>query len=393
MDLTLRGRGTRWADAAVVLGCLVLTALAVKGHWSTLPRPVIAVAGAVGSAAQWRRRTWPQLAGLAGAAAYALSGNPGPLLVGLYSGASYAPRRHLWFLAIAGWAGFTALSFVDNGRLSASEAVFTAVGVAFVITLGRYTATRRALLASWQERARRAEAERWLHEEQARSTERTRIAREMHDVLAHKVSLIALHAGALELTAGAHPDRVGRQAALIRVTAREALEELRAVLGVLQADPGPRMRDEAALDQGEPFADLASLVAASVRAGQPVELRDDAGALPPATARAVYRVAQEGLTNARKHAPDAPTTVSVHRADEGTVTVTVHNAPTTSAPMDLPGSGSGLVGLAERIRLVAGSIYSGRTTDGGWQIRAVIPPPKAGPQAAPPVAAEPGDTR
>jgi signal transduction histidine kinase len=118
-------------------------------------------------------------------------------------------------------------------------------------------------------------------------------------------------------------------------------------------------------------------------------LHDGAGSLPPATARVVYRIAQEGLTNARKHAPDAPTTVSVHRVEEGTVTVTVHNEPTASAPMDLPGSGSGLVGLAERLRLVGGSIHKGPTADGGWQLRAVIPPPEPFGRTAAPQASEP----
>jgi signal transduction histidine kinase len=212
-------------------------------------------------------------------------------------------------------------------------------------------------------------------------------------VVAHKVSLIALHAGALELTAGANPDRVTQEAALIRVTAREALQELRSVLGVLQAGPGQRTPDDAALEQGELFADLTSLVEASVRAGQPVELHDGAGALPPATARVVYRIAQEGLTNARKHAPDAPTTISVHRAEDGTVTVTVHNGPTASPPMDLPGSGSGLVGLAERLRLVGGSIHNGPTGDGGWELSAAIPPPPSRTAALQPSEPHPGRAR
>src|SRR2546430_7063938 len=107
----------RVVDGALVVACLVLTALAVKGSWSILPRPVIAVAGVVGSAAQWFRRRQPHAATVAGAAAYALSGNPGPLLVGLYSGASYAPRRHVWALALVGWAGFAGWSWLDQGRV------------------------------------------------------------------------------------------------------------------------------------------------------------------------------------------------------------------------------------------------------------------------------------
>jgi len=178
----------------------------------------------------------------------------------------------------------------------------------------------------------------------------------MHDVLAHKVSLIALHAGALELQA---TGRASEGAALIRVTAREALQELRDVLGLLQAEPAPW------------FPDLASLVEASTAAGQQVSLRDDAGPLPPHTARVVYRIVQEGLTNAHRYAPDAPTTVAVSRTDS-TLTVTVANERGAGAPTDLPGSGTGLVGLAERVRLVGGSLHSGPDGNGGWQLRAEV---------------------
>ena len=363
-------------DAVVVLTCLFLTVLAVRGHWSAFPLPVIAVAGVLGSVAQWPRRRWPQAAAVAGAVGYALSGNPGPLLVGLYSGATYASRRQAWALAAPGWVGLAAWAWIDDGRLDWSEAAFAAVGTALVVAAGVYVATRRELAASWQDRAEQAEAERQLRDERARSAERTRIAREMHDVLAHKVSLIALHAGALELSARGSSARVEEGAALIRTTAREALQELRYVLGVLQADSDPRTQHEPSLERGEPFADLASLVQASAQAGQCVQLHDRAGPLPSTTARVVYRIVQEGLTNAHKHAPDAPVTVSVRRDEDGPVTVIVHNASTGSPPMDLPGSGSGLVGLAERVRLVGGSLHSGpngRESGGGWQLRAVVP--------------------
>jgi signal transduction histidine kinase len=364
MDITSRWDRSRLADAALVLVCLALTGLAVKGRWSTLPWPVIVAAGVVGSAAQWRRRDRPDVAAVAGAVAYALSGNPGPALVGLYSGGSYAPRRRVWVLAVIGWLGFVGQSLIDDHHIEPNAVLFSAVGAAFTVGLGLYTAARRALTESWRDRAVRAESERRLHEEQARAAERTRIAREMHDVVAHKVSLIALHAGALELTATAGPDRVEQEAALIRQTAREALSELRTVLGILN-DPTPE-------PAGEPFADLVSLVEASVRAGQRVELDDRAGPLPAATARVVYRIAQEGLTNARKYAPQARTTVTVERSDDS-IEITVRNAATARPPMDLPSSGRGLLGLAERVRLAGGAIHSGHTDDGGWQIQASLP--------------------
>ncbi|MGA8115716.1 MAG: histidine kinase, partial [Actinocatenispora sp.] len=321
--------------------------------------------GATGSLAQWPRRRWPWFSSVAGAACFALSGNPGPLVIGLYTGANRAPRRQVWALFVAGWAGFAAWFWIDEGRLTLSNAVYATILPALVTAAGLYLATREALVTSLRDRAEAAEAQRRLHDERARAAERTRIAREMHDVLAHKVSLIALHAGAMEVTPAGDAEQVRSGAHLIRTTAREAMEELRMVLGVL--DAGPER------DAPEPFVDLAALVRSATDAGQQVVLDDRAGPLPPATARVVHRVAQEGLTNARKHAPGTPATVSVDRDETGAVTVTVHNGPGTGTPMELPGSGTGLVGLAERIRLVGGSLHSGPTGSGGWQLRAAVP--------------------
>jgi signal transduction histidine kinase len=349
-------------DAALVLVCLALSLLAVKTPWSPLPWPVVAVAGTLGSAAMWFRRRWPVAAAVAGAGTFALAGNPGPLLIGLYNGARYAPRRSGWLCGLAAWAGFVGWSWFDAGQLTVDNVVFPPLGIGLVLLAGINLATRDALLASLQEQARRAEAERLLRDEQARAAERTRIAREMHDVLAHKVSLIALYAGALELRATDDP-KLRDGTVLIRTTAREALVDLREVLGVLRTDVAP---------EAGPFPDLGALVGASSAAGHPVELHDAVGDLPAATARVVYRIVQEGLTNARKHAPEALTTVSVGRTEDGGVAVSVHNR-TGAAPMDLPGSGAGLVGLAERIRLVGGSLRSGPVAGEGWRLSAVVP--------------------
>jgi signal transduction histidine kinase len=358
----------RLIDAAVVLACLASSALAVKTPWSPLPWPVTVAAGVLGSAAMWSRRRWPVSSAVAGAGTFALTGNPVPFLIGLYTGARYAVRRHVWLCGIAAWAGFVAWSLIDAGRLTVDDVVFPPLGIGLLILIGVNLATRDVLMESLQEQARRAETEKLLRDEQARAAERTRIAREMHDVLAHKVSLIALYAGALELRATDDP-KLREGTDLIRTTAREALVELREVLGVLRTDDAPSMPDSASAGQ---FADLAALVGTSSRAGHPVELHDEVGSLPPATARVVYRVVQEGLTNAQRHAPEAPTTVSVGRTDDGCVTVTVSNTA-GATPMDLPGSGSGLVGLAERIRLVGGSLRCGPVAGDGWLLSAVVP--------------------
>jgi signal transduction histidine kinase len=369
--------GHRVVDVVVVLAGLALTVLAVKGRWSVSAQPVIALAGTAASLALWWRRRWPVAAGLAGVAGLALSGNPIPAIVGLYSGGAYASRRRAGLLAVAGWAGFAVWVRTQSGGWSFQDTAAAGIAAALPVAAGVYVATRRELADSWRERAQRLESERHLREDRARIAERTRIAREMHDVLAHKVSLIALHAGALELQARGSLPPVEEGAALIRTTAREALQELRYVLGVLQDGSRPPVdSDDEALRRGETFADLPSLVAAARRAGQRVDLVDDAGPLPPSAARVVYRVAQEGLTNARKHAPDAPVTLTVHRGDDTTVTVVVRNPPTASRPLDLPGAGSGLVGLAERVRLAGGSLHSGRLSPeagADWQVRAVVP--------------------
>jgi signal transduction histidine kinase len=357
---TLKPMERRVLDPALVLGCLALTALAAKGHWSPLPWPVIITAGTLGSAAQLVRRRWPIVAAVVGSAAYSLSGNPGPWLVGVYAGAAYAARKRVPVAGVAGWAGFAAWSWLDEGRLQSSDVAYAAVAAGTVVAIGVWVAARDN---GRREQAHQDEKDREVREERARTDERTRIAREMHDVLAHKVSLIALHAGALEVNATGDADRIREGAELIRVTAREALQELRGVLGVLQTG--------AVSAPDDPFADLDALVKAAVAAGQPVELRDRAGAQPPATARVLYRVVQEGLTNARKHAPGAPVTVDVEHGDDGTVTVTVENPLTVGEPLDLPGAGAGLVGLAERVRLAGGSIHSGQI-QGRWQLRATL---------------------
>ena len=118
MELRHRGHqpliGRRLTDAAVILACLVLTALAAKAYWSPLPRPVIIAAGVTGTLAQCWRRRWPTLAVLAGSLAYPLSGNPGPSILGLYAGIMHAPRRRLWIAAVAGGAAYAAWSWIDG---------------------------------------------------------------------------------------------------------------------------------------------------------------------------------------------------------------------------------------------------------------------------------------
>ena len=218
------------------------------------------------------------------------------------------------------------------------------VEAGFCAAAGAYIGARHDLLASVVERAKRAEEEHEARADQARLAERARIAGEMHDVLAHKVSLIALHAGGLEVNASVAPDEASRTAALIRTIAREAMDDLRDVLGLLRIDDDS---DVSRFDRppSSTSADLTRIVDASLAAGVDVELSTTTGVLPDAVGRTVCRVVQEGLTNVHKYAHGSCVSVSVVGNCERGVTVEVVNSPPQAQPDPLPGSGAGLVGL------------------------------------------------
>jgi signal transduction histidine kinase len=196
----------------------------------------------------------------------------------------------------------------------------------------------------------------------------------MHDVLAHRITLLSLHAGALELRPDMEPGEVATVAGTMRATAHQALEDLREILGVLRHNG-----DAAAVRPQPGVASLAELVGECRAAGVPVELDDrlpepERDALPSSVSRTAYRVVQEGLTNARKHAPGVPVGLEVTgRAGEGLRIEIVNPMPDPSPAPDgsaatapapaIPGAGAGLVGLRERVELVGGTLS--RTTDGG----------------------------
>ncbi|WP_431930219.1 sensor histidine kinase [Nonomuraea jabiensis] len=353
--------GPHAMSVASVTVCLFLTVLAVKTPWAPLPRVVIAAAGLVATGAVWFRDRWPVAVAAVGAGAYALSGNPGPLLIGLFSGAGARLGARFGALAAIGVAGFLAQQWVDDGGLGTDALVPALTATAAVLVTGGYVATRRELTRSLRERAERAEAERHLRDEQARAAERGRIAREMHDVLAHKVTLISLHAGGLEVNPGAEPARVEREAALIRGTAQEALEELRKIVGVLRAG------------HDDIFPDLRRLVESWASAGNTVTLHGDLDGLPVATARAAYRLVQEGLTNAHKHASGAPVTVSVTGSPQDGITITVTNERSLQPAARPSGARAGLVGLAERFRLIGGTVRGAPDDAGGWRLEGRLP--------------------
>jgi signal transduction histidine kinase len=237
------------------------------------------------------------------------------------------------------------------------------VAVAMVIR------SHRLLVRSWADRARQAEEGQRLRIEQARLGERERIAREMHDVLAHRISLLAVHAGALEVRRDApEPERAA--AGVIRRCAHDAIEDLRGVIGMLR---------EPADDRPQPtLADVPALVDESRAAGATVALDlVEHDAVPSGVGRHVYRIVQEALTNARKHAPGAPVRVAVTGGADTGLVVEVGNALgtplRTGAGGALPGTGAGLAGLTERVRLAGGRIDHGPTPAGDFRLRAWLP--------------------
>jgi signal transduction histidine kinase len=348
-------------------------------HGTSVPLAVLDIVLATAAClALWWRRRRPLAIGILTIGASALSGGAsGAALAAMFTVAVHCPPRwtaRVALLSVAtsaihpaiyhsahgyGWGG------VETG------AVATAVAVGY----GLYVRVRRELVLSLQERNRRLESEQDLRVREARHAERTRIAREMHDVLAHRISLLSVHAGALEFNPSASPEEIARAAAVIRMSARAAQEELREVVGVLRDD---RTDAEAVPPPQPTLVEVPELVAESQRAGMDVasEIDVDGNEVPPLIGRTAYRLVQEGLTNARKHAPGQRVQIAIAGRPRSELTVEVVNRPrvghaSRSVPSD--DSGTGLIGLAERVQLTGGRLSHEALNDGGFALRATLP--------------------
>jgi signal transduction histidine kinase len=249
--------------------------------------------------------------------------------------------------------------------------VLVAVAYAALVGWGAMARARSALIRTLCERAERAEAEQGRRVTEARAAERARIAREMHDVLAHRLSLLATYAGALEYRPDAPPEQLSQAAGVIRATVHQALDELRDVISLL--------RDGTEDDEDHPLpalVDLPELVEESRAVGTQVDVRDDLAdptALPGTTARTAYRVLQEALTNARKHAPGQPVSIALDGAPGTQLVIDVSN-PLTAQATTIPGTATGLIGLTERVRLAGGQLDH-RAAAGEFRLHAQLPWP------------------
>ncbi|MBB5955569.1 signal transduction histidine kinase [Saccharothrix tamanrassetensis] len=239
------------------------------------------------------------------------------------------------------------------------------MAVALPFLVGRYSAQRNALVAALHDREETLSRERRMVARQVRLRERNRIAQDMHDSLGHRLSLISVHAGALALDTGLG-ERQRDAVQVLRSAALTGMEELRGVIGVLRRDEPDEdqvRRTVDAIDELVEGARRAGVRVSLVRGGQPCPL-------PAKVSHAAYRIAQEGLTNASKHAPGASVQVTVKYEPDALV-VEVRNNPPRVRPAD--GSGFGLIGLRERVRLAGGMLHVGELPTGGFRIAAVLP--------------------
>jgi signal transduction histidine kinase len=360
---------------AIALGTVSLVSSAQHGLHGPL-LVVDAVGGVALCLALWWRRRWPFALGLVSLPILAVSSFAGPAgIIILFTVAAY--RR--WQLAFLVAALQLALNpaqraiHPQGGSLTAYYLAGT-LGTAAIVAWGMVLRGRRQ---AKRERLRHAQAEQQLRLEQARHAERTRIAREMHDVLAHRISLLSLHAGALEFHPEAPPEEIARAAAVIRASAHQALEDLRAVIGLL--------RDGTDGDAPQPpqptLAALPGLLEESRAAGMHLhaDMRiANLAAVPDVVGRHALRIIQEALTNARKHATSAAVNLRLEGAPGEGLAIEVRNpAPVLAAGATaIPGSGTGLVGLAERVTLSGGHLEHGLDEHGDFQLRAWLPWPQ-----------------
>jgi signal transduction histidine kinase len=330
--------------------------------------------------ALWWRRRHPLAIGILTIGASALSGGAsGAAVAAMFTVAVHCPPRwtaRVAVLSVATSAIHPAIYHSEH-TYSWGGVEFGAVATAVAVGYGLYVRARRELVLSLQERNRQLESEQDLRVREARHAERTRIAREMHDVLAHRISLLSVHAGALEFNPSSSPEEIARAAGVIRMSARAAQEELREVVGVLRDDGN----DPGAVPPPQPMlVEVPELVVESQRAGMDVASRIDVDVdeVPPLIGRTAYRLVQEALTNVRKHAPGQRVQVAVAGHPGTELTVEVINRPLVGhAPTIVPndGSGTGLIGLAERVALIGGRLSHEALHDGGFVLRATLPWP------------------
>ncbi|MET7938997.1 histidine kinase [Streptomyces sp. NPDC005302] len=439
----------RWRSAVLDAGLALASAAECGGegvrfaHDAGLPVPIGVVFGVIAGSMLLVRRKWPIAVVLVSIAITPAQMGFLMGLVGLYTlAASELPRRITAALAAMSFAGMLIVTFVrtHQGVMSGDvtmgdwfvpfASITTAIGMtAPPVLLGLYMGARRRLMESLRERADSLERELQLLAERAeeraewaRNEERTRIAREMHDVVAHRVSLMVVHAAALQAIARKDPEKAVKNAALVGDMGRQALTELREMLGVLRTGSGSDARvafsssasaasvpataavplaavgaaaavaasraadgsgagagpGAGGVVEGPCLAELDELIGQSAAAGMVVALsvEGDVRAYAREIEQTAFRVVQEALTNVHKHAAGAKTYVRLaHRMSEIAMQVENECPPEvgSGSSVRLPSGGNGLLGMKERVAALGGAFVSGPTDAGGFRVSAVIP--------------------
>ncbi len=371
----------RLAVAAVVSLPLWLSTAALMrirfgdpGAWILVGDPLVGL-GCL-AVLPWRRR-WPVPVAVAVTVASSVSAlATGAALLAL---CSVATRRRPVEIGAAVLAYVTASRLAGEvypvqgsaGSMWWVQVVVPALTAGTAVAAGMAVGARRVEVRSLRERAESAEREQSARAAQVRALERNRIAREMHDVLAHRISLVAMQAGVLDHRGDLSAEENRVLVRGIAEGAHQALEELREVLGVLRADPGRPEPPQPSLDR------VPDLVADTRASGLDVRLTSTVTATPPdGVGRTCYRIVQEALTNAAKHAPGAVVRVTLDGAAGGTLDIGVRNGPAPPRPARPPASGFGLLGLGERITVAGGELGHHPTPDGGYVLTARLPWPK-----------------
>ena len=369
------------AAAFVLAAALGALTLSITADVTAIPMTsgqmaIDASLGALCCLLLWWRRRWPF--GVALVCVLLGTFSTFGSVAGLLALSSLAVHRHVRPALVVA-ALFVPSAVVCSfwlGRTNAWSVMLPTTALAAAATgWGMFVRARRQLLSTLRERAQRAEADQLVRAEKARLAERTRIAREMHDVLAHRISLVALHAGALEVARDLPAAQVQESAALLRLTAHQALEELRDVIGVLREEPGQER--PATLPQPT-LADIPRLVEETRRSGAKIDFEmevDGAAGAPGPLGRDAYRIVQEALTNIGKHARGTQAQVRVAGAPNLGLRVSVRNPTAVGAPdrPALPGSGTGLLGLQERVTLANGVLVHGPDASGDFVVEADLP--------------------
>ncbi len=300
------------------------------------------------------------------------------VLLLLYAAAAHGPRPAAARAAFA--CGAILVVVMTIGVFSAEEDLPAIAVVANLVIfgtawiLGDSLRNRRAYLAEVEARAVRAEQDRAADMAQAVQAERDRIARELHDVVAHSVSVMVVQAGAARRVIETHPDQTTESLGIIESTGRSALDELRRLLGVLR-DPDANGRTDPALEPQPGAGDIDDLIAQWQQTGLDVRLETSGSAtdLPSGIGLTAYRVVQEALTNAMKHAGPAEVVVRVsYRDREVDLEVTDDGRGLQPGASELS-TGHGLLGMAERVDLFGGSLHAGPRPGGGFRVAATLP--------------------